>query len=69
MSLRAKKSEIIKLKNDFLKIKLTSPPTKDKANKELVDLLSEYYQVNRSAIKIRKGKHSRKKLIELKNNF
>jgi uncharacterized protein (TIGR00251 family) len=63
---RAKKAEIIELAKDFLKIKLSSPPIKNKANKELIELLSEYYHVSKKVIKIKQGIHSRDKLIEIK---
>lgn len=62
---RAKKSEIIKLDKDYLKIKVLSPPIKNKANKEMIRLLADYYNVNKSAIKIIKGEHSRVKLVEV----
>jgi hypothetical protein len=61
----AKKSEIIKLDKDYLKIKVLSPPIKNKANKEMIRLLADYYNVNKSAIKIIKGEHSREKLVEV----
>ena len=63
---RAKKAEIIKMENGDLKVKLISAPIKNKANEELIELLSEYYQVNKSAIKIKHGIHVREKLIEIK---
>lgn len=63
---RSKISEIIELSKGCLKIKLTSPPIKNKANNELIELLSEYYGVNKSAIKIKRGVYSREKFIEVK---
>jgi uncharacterized protein YggU (UPF0235/DUF167 family) len=42
-----------------------SPPIKNKANKEMIRLLADYYNVNKSAIKIIKGEHSREKLVEV----
>ncbi|NOR16244.1 DUF167 domain-containing protein [candidate division WOR-3 bacterium] len=62
---RAKKSKIIKLDKDYLKIKVLSPPIKNKANKEMIRLLADYYNVNKSTIKIIKGEHSREKLVEV----
>lgn len=62
---RAKKSEIIKLDKDYFKIKVLSPPIKNKANKEMIRLLADYCNVNKSAIKIIKGEHSREKLVEV----
>ncbi|KPJ74077.1 hypothetical protein AMJ52_01970 [candidate division TA06 bacterium DG_78] len=62
---RAKKAEIIELQNGCLKVKLTSPPIKNRANRELIELLSHYYQVRKSTIRIIRGVHSREKLIEI----
>ena len=63
---RAKKTEIIEMENGYLKVKLISAPIKNRANDELLDLLSEYYRVNKSAITIKRGIHTREKLIEIK---
>lgn len=62
---RAKKSEIIKLDKDYLKVKVLSPAIKNKANKEMMELLADYYGVNKSAVKIIRGEHFREKLIEI----
>ncbi len=62
---RAKKSEIIKVNEHHLKVKLVSPPVKDRANRELTELLAEYYSIQKSAIKIVKGQHSREKFVEI----
>lgn len=61
----SKKREIIELDNNHLKIKVRSPAEKNRANKELVSLLAEYYRVKKAAIKIIKGAHSREKLVSL----
>jgi len=63
---RAKSSEIIELSKNRLKVKLVSPPEKNRANQELIAILAEYYRVKKSAIKIKKGRHFREKLIEVK---
>jgi uncharacterized protein (TIGR00251 family) len=62
---RAKKSGIIELQNGWLKVKLISPPIKNRANRELIDVLSHYYHVSKSAIRIIRGVHSREKLIDV----
>ncbi len=55
----------IKQENDSLKVYLKSPPVDGKANKELLYLLSDYFDVKRSNIKIVKGKYARKKVIRI----
>jgi uncharacterized protein (TIGR00251 family) len=62
---RAKKSEIIKLQSGSLRVKLTSPPIKNRANRELIELLSHYYQVSKSTIRIVRGVHSKEKVVEI----
>ncbi|MCK4251160.1 DUF167 domain-containing protein [candidate division WOR-3 bacterium] len=62
---RAKKSEIIKLDKDYLKVKVLSPAIKNKANKEMIELLADYYSVYKSAVKIIRGEHFREKLVEI----
>jgi len=62
---RAKRPEIIEIAKDELKVKLVSPPTKNRANKELISRLAEYYRIKKSAIRIQKGEHSQEKVIEV----
>jgi uncharacterized protein (TIGR00251 family) len=62
---RAKKSEIIKVNEHHLKVRLVSPPAKDRANRELTELLAKYYSIQKSAIKIVRGQHSREKFVEI----
>jgi hypothetical protein len=46
-------------------IKIAAPPTEGKANKELVEFLSEVLGISKSCISIDKGTASHRKLIEL----
>lgn len=61
----AKKQEIKKEDNGF-KIYLKSKPKKGKANKELITLLADYFNIPKNSIKIIKGEFSRNKIIEVK---
>lgn len=60
----SKTSEIRKTDNS-LKAYLKSPPIDGKANEELLYLLSRYFDVGKSDIKIKSGKYARKKLIQI----
>jgi uncharacterized protein (TIGR00251 family) len=62
---RAKKEEILKLSEDSYRIKVSAPPEKGKANKRVIELLSEEFGVKRSDIKIVSGETSSRKIIEL----
>lgn len=59
---KASKQQIIKEK-ERIKIKLTSPAQKGKANKQLIELLSKRLKVPKSKIKIVSGENSRDKRI------
>ncbi|MEQ9354361.1 DUF167 domain-containing protein [Coleofasciculus sp. F4-SAH-05] len=48
-----------------LKVNLKSPPVDGKANKELIKLLAEKFNVTKSQIQIKSGLSSKTKLIEI----
>ena len=62
----AKTTEIISRELGVWTIKLHAPATEGKANEELIDLLSEEFDVPRSCIEIVKGLASRVKVVEIK---
>ena len=64
---RASVSGIEELKENELKVKLKTVPVEGKANRELIKLLADYYNIPKSRIEIVKGQTSRNKIIELKN--
>ena len=51
--------------NDFLKIYLTIPAEKGKANKRLLELLSRYLNLRKSSLKIVRGQTKRDKIIDI----
>jgi len=55
----------IKFEENFLKIKLSSKPQDGKANRELVEILSEKLGIPKSKIKIVRGEKQRKKLLKI----
>ncbi len=63
----AKKEKIIKEK-DFIKVYVKEPAQRNKANKRLVELLSEYFGVKKTSVKILKGKFGREKLVLIENS-
>lgn len=50
---------------DAVKIKVNAPPARGAANEELVEILSEEFEIKKTAIKIIKGHFSRDKVIEI----
>ena len=63
----AGRNEIAGFKEGTLHVKIAAPPEKGKANKELVDFLSERLGVKKSTILIIKGQTSRNKVISVEN--
>ncbi len=59
----AGRNEITGFKDDVLRVKIGAPPEKGKANKELIDFLSNTLEVSKSSITIIRGQTSRNKII------
>ena len=62
---RSKKNEVIDLGENQLRVKLVSPPSAGRANKELIETLARYYGKRKSSIIIKKGRASRDKIVEI----
>ncbi|MFC1685512.1 DUF167 domain-containing protein [Nanoarchaeota archaeon] len=60
----SKQQKVEQLENQ-LKVHLTSPPIKGRANKELIDILSKHFKTKKTNIKINKGLTSNQKEIEI----
>jgi len=54
-------------KNGKLHVKLTAPPDKGKANKQLVKVLAQHFGVSKSKVKILKGETSHNKVVEIES--
>jgi uncharacterized protein (TIGR00251 family) len=61
----AKKNEILRFQGGVWHIKIAAPPVEGKANKELIEFLSDMLGVSKSHITIEKGATSRRKLVEV----
>lgn len=61
----SKKLEIIKLDEKNYKIKLDAPAIEGMANSRLVEVLSDYLNIQKSSIRIVKGLKSRNKIVEI----
>lgn len=55
----------ISKEGDIYTIRLRSKPVKNSANIELVNLLSKYFGISKTSIKILRGLKSKTKLIEI----
>ena len=58
-------NEVVGVVNGVWKIKIAAPPDKGKANKELVDFLSEWLDIKKDHINILRGQTSHNKIVEI----
>lgn len=61
----AKKTEFAGLHGDALKIRLAAPPVDGKANEALVKFLADVLHLPKSAITLKSGQTSRRKVLEV----
>ncbi len=60
-----KKEEKVIERDGIYLVYLTERPVKGKANKELINVISRYFKVSKSKIRIIKGLKSKEKTIEI----
>jgi len=60
------KKASIELEKGIIKVHVNAPAVDGKANKVLIELLSDFLKVKKNRIKIVKGEKSRLKVIEIK---
>ena len=63
----ARRNEGLGLEDGVLRVKIAAAPVKGKANKELIDFLSQLLGISKSSIMIEKGLASRKKVIAIQS--
>ena len=61
----SKNSEVIKIDKISYKVRVDAPASEGEANKRLVEILAEYFNVSKACVKILKGFKSRNKIIEI----
>jgi uncharacterized protein (TIGR00251 family) len=59
----AKKNQVLRFESSIWHLKIAAPPVEGKANKELIEFLSEVLGIAKSHILIEKGATSHKKLV------
>src|SRR6266540_1293765 len=62
---RASRNEVCGLQGDALKVRLTSPPVEDAANRLCVEFLAKRLGIAKSRVSIIAGGHSRHKTIRV----
>ncbi|MHA1277969.1 MAG: DUF167 domain-containing protein [Candidatus Helarchaeota archaeon] len=61
----SKQTQIKKLDPETYEISVVSKPVKGKANKEIIELMANFFDISKSRIQIVKGFKSRKKIIKI----
>jgi uncharacterized protein (TIGR00251 family) len=61
----AKKTEVAGLYGDALKIRLAAPPVDGKANAALIEFVADLLDVAKSAVSLKSGQTSRRKVLEV----
>lgn len=62
---RSSRSGITGSYGDGLKVRLTSPPVKGKANKELIEVLAKEFRIRKKDVEILSGEKSKNKIVKL----
>ncbi|HRY82287.1 MAG TPA: DUF167 domain-containing protein [Candidatus Moranbacteria bacterium] len=63
---RSSKNLVEKISEGEYKVKLTAPPVQGEANKMLVEILADYFDVSKSQVEIIGGKSARIKIVNMK---
>jgi hypothetical protein len=61
----ARRNEVLGFEEGVLKVKIAAPPVKGRANRELIEFLSQLLKVSKSSITLEKGATSRRKVISI----
>ena len=64
---KAKKNLVKKETEDLFRVYVTVPAIKGKANKAMIELLADYFDVSKSRISILSGKKNRHKVLKISN--
>jgi hypothetical protein len=62
---KSKQNKVVKISDAEYKVYVTVAPERGKANEKVTELLSEYFDVSKSSVKIIRGETSNKKVIEI----
>jgi uncharacterized protein (TIGR00251 family) len=61
----SKRNDVVSRIGSILRVKIVAPAVEGKANEELCDYLSDFFDVNRSHVLLRKGERGRENTIEI----
>ncbi len=62
----SKESKVERKGENIFLVYVKSPPIENKANQELVEIISDYFNIPKSKVLILSGLHTKNKIIEIK---
>jgi uncharacterized protein (TIGR00251 family) len=62
----AKQNKVEPMGENALKVHVTAPPDKGKANRAVLELLADYFNAPISRLRIVKGQGSREKIVDIR---
>ncbi|MGE4357366.1 MAG: DUF167 domain-containing protein [Candidatus Omnitrophota bacterium] len=65
VKLRAKEEKVVKEDETHFQVYVKTPPREGRANERIIELLSQYFSVSKSRVRIISGFNSRNKYIEI----
>jgi Uncharacterized conserved protein len=65
VKLKASQTKVVKIDKTHYQVYVTQPPEKGKANKQIIKLLADYFDVSLSKINIIAGEKGKEKVVEL----
>ncbi len=63
---RSSKKGLSGVMDNMLKVKLTAPPVGNAANEQLIEVISDEFNVKKADVRIIRGLTSKKKVLEIK---
>lgn len=64
---RSSLNKVEKISEGEYRVKLTAPPVEGEANKQLIKMLADYFDVAKSNIEIVGGKSAKVKIVDINN--
>ncbi|MDD5020901.1 MAG: DUF167 domain-containing protein [Endomicrobiaceae bacterium] len=61
----SKRNDVVSRIGSILRVKIAAPAVEGQANEELCEYLSDFFDVGRSNVLLRKGERGREKTIEI----
>jgi len=65
VKLKASQTKVVKIDETHYQVYVTQPPEKGKANKQIIKLLADYFDVASSKINIIAGEKGKEKVVEV----